>query len=588
MDWRRIYFCVFALLLLSPRLAGQGAAVSPQPAVTVLGDVARPGKFAVQPESTVRAAIAGATSLGDSINVTILRQGQQRAQWSRAIRMSAADSSERVLDGDILLVESLSPLAQQPARNAVVRGGGAATVVSLEDNGVTVNDVLVGLGISAGPGTRLALSARLRSQPPLNPASLSTVVQHGDVITVSQSDPSLDQPTGERANTAAVRPAYSEWGAGGGAVQAPPVPPVPNMFAASAGQSNAGSAAASTSPTFGGVPPLPPGEPGVDSAAVSGGVVTEAPSSQGVFGPPGLPPAVPDGDGRELMTLEEQLQSSPIAGELSTHGQAARSVASAPPAVARSQQVTVPAPTAPAGTAGSRAAEVVRLPGSAGNQLLNGFVVAALLLSGCWVMAKSVTVSGRAVSERVQEVSAAPVTGPIPQMSQALFPPPPTAQAVMAPPPTAQPATAQPVVMAAVCEPPFAAGPPVSAGGFSILRTEPCLSSVSHVTGLPGTASAAAAGGPDGLEDLLRNQVPVEASAVRLPPGVQIYGRPNRPQVLRLDPPQSVTAGPHFVAGERQGRSDVVHEGVAGETATEQRLSRLARPLRGVSGNLRG
>ncbi|MGV2341145.1 MAG UNVERIFIED_CONTAM: hypothetical protein LVR18_46535 [Planctomycetaceae bacterium] len=28
-----------------------------------------------------------------------------------------------------------------------------------------------------------------------------------------------------------------------------------------------------------------------------------------------------------------------------------------------------------------------------GNQLMNGFVIAALLLSGCWVLAKSVTVS---------------------------------------------------------------------------------------------------------------------------------------------------------------------------------------------------
>ncbi|MFM7863149.1 MAG: hypothetical protein ACKPHU_02975, partial [Planctomycetaceae bacterium] len=93
--------------------------MSPQPAVTVLGDVARPGKFAVQTEATVRAAVAGATPLGDSVNVTILRQGQQRAQWSRAIRMSAADNSERVADGDVLLVESLSPLTQQPARNAV-------------------------------------------------------------------------------------------------------------------------------------------------------------------------------------------------------------------------------------------------------------------------------------------------------------------------------------------------------------------------------------------------------------------------------------------------------------------------------------
>ncbi|MFN5584062.1 MAG: hypothetical protein ACK5DR_02070, partial [Planctomyces sp.] len=221
MDWRRPGLLIFALLMMSARLPGQLPAS--QPALTVVGDVARPGKFAVQAESTVRTAVAGATPLGDSVNVTILRQGQQRSQWSRAIRMSAADTSERVMDGDVLLVESLSPLTQQPARNAVVRSAGVTTVVSLEDNGVTVNDVLVGLGIPAGPGARLSLSARLRSQPPVNPASLSTVVQHGDVISVSQAGQSSEQSTVERANTAAVRPAFSEWGAA--VAPAPPVPP---------------------------------------------------------------------------------------------------------------------------------------------------------------------------------------------------------------------------------------------------------------------------------------------------------------------------------------------------------------------------
>ena len=574
MDWRRLVFLVCTLLWLSPRLPGQGPAVSPQPAVTVLGDVARPGKFAVQAEATVRAAVAGATPLGDSMNVTILRQGQQRAQWSRAIRMSAADNSERVADGDVLLVESLSPLTQQPARNAVVRGGGVTTVVSLEDNGVTVNDVLVGLGIPAGPGTRLSLSARLRSQPPMNPASLSTVVQHGDVILVSQADPSMEQSQGERSNTAAVRPAYSEWG--GAVAQAPPVPPVPSMFAASTGQSTTGNSAVSAPPNFGAVPPVPMSEPVVDSVAGSGfgGAVADVPGSAGGFSS-GQPPAVSERDVRELMTLEEQLQSSPIAGELSTHREPVRTTASAPPAAAAVRpRVTAPA----ADTVESGAGGIGQSAGAAGNQLLNGFVVAALLLSGCWVLAKSVTVSGRVVTERVSDVSAAPVMGPVPQMSPA----------VVSQPVVTQPVVSQPVVMAPVCEPPVAAGPTMSAGAFSILRTEPLQSGVSGVAGSSGISSVVAAAVPDGLEDLLRNQVPVEASALRLPPGVQIYGRPSRPQVLRLDAPQAAAAGPHFLAGVRQGRGDVVQEAASGETAAEQRLSRLARPLRGTSGNLRG
>jgi hypothetical protein len=165
---------------------------------------------------------------------------------------------------------------------------------------------------------------------------------------------------------------------------------------------------------------------------------------------------------------------------------------------------------------------------------------------------------------------------------------PVVSQPVVSQPVVSQPVMSQPVVMAPVCEPPVAAGPTMSAGAFSILRTEPLQSGVSGVAGSSGISSVVAAAVPDGLEDLLRNQVPVEASALRLPPGVQIYGRPSRPQVLRLDAPQAAAAGPHFMAGVRQGRGDVVQEAASGETAAEQRLSRLARPLRGTSGNLRG
>ncbi|MFN9156145.1 MAG: hypothetical protein ACK6D5_00115, partial [Planctomyces sp.] len=390
MDWRRPGLLIFALLMMSARLPGQLPAS--QPALTVVGDVARPGKFAVQAESTVRTAVAGATPLGDSVNVTILRQGQQRSQWSRAIRMSAADTSERVMDGDVLLVESLSPLTQQPARNAVVRSAGVTTVVSLEDNGVTVNDVLVGLGIPAGPGARLSLSARLRSQPPVNPASLSTVVQHGDVISVSQAGQSSEQSTVERANTAAVRPVFSEWGAA--VAPAPPVPQVPNMSAASAGQpgpgfpglpvqTNGSGGPAISGAEAGQVPPVPGfgggvgGVPDVHSAETQGGA--------GGFGS-GLPPVVSERDGRELLTLEEQLQMRPIAGELSTHAGSAGSTASEPPALVSERSA---AALTASGTerADSVPAAVPQTVNAAGNQLLNGFVVAALLLSGCWVLA---------------------------------------------------------------------------------------------------------------------------------------------------------------------------------------------------------
>ena len=587
MDWRRPGFLIVALLLMSTRLPGQ-VSVS-QPALTVLGDVARPGKFAVQAETTVRAAVAGATPLGDSVNVTILRLGQQRAQWSRAIRMSAADTTERVTDGDVLLVESLSPLTQQPARNAVVRSAGMTTVVSLEDNGVTVNDVLVGLGIPAGPGARLSLTARLRSQPPMNPASLSTVVQHGDVISVSQGDQSADQSPVERSNTAAVRPAFSEWGgAASPAAPVPQVPPIPHMSAASAGQPAAGFPGMSLQPNAAGVPPTSGADAGQASAGLGFGDGSDGhpAATQGAadgFGS-GLPPAVPDRDSRELLTLEEQLRMQPIAGELSTHVGGSGSAVPEPPVVAAERNVVASA--APErGKVNSDSSAVPQTVNAAGNQLLNGFVVAALLLSGCWVLAKSVTVSGRVISERGVEAFVGPVMGPV----------------MVQRPQVSQPAVPQPVLTASVCEPPAQVSGALPSGEISILRgglLAADMSSQSVVSA--GISSLSAAAVRDGIEDLLRNQVPVESSAVRLPAGVQIYGRPNRPQVLRLDAPQGAVSGPHFSAGVRQVRSgesgevslrgavrEALQESV-GETAAEQRLARLTRTGRGAGGVPRG
>ncbi|MGV2341147.1 MAG UNVERIFIED_CONTAM: hypothetical protein LVR18_46545 [Planctomycetaceae bacterium] len=59
--------------------------------------------------------------------------------------MSTGDNSERVL-GEMLLVEMSESAAAAAGENPAVRGPTGTTVVSLEDNGVTIGDVLAGLG----------------------------------------------------------------------------------------------------------------------------------------------------------------------------------------------------------------------------------------------------------------------------------------------------------------------------------------------------------------------------------------------------------------------------------------------------------
>ncbi|HCP12505.1 MAG TPA: hypothetical protein DIT89_09245 [Planctomycetaceae bacterium] len=123
--------------------------------------------------------------------------------------------------------------------------------------------------------------------------------------------------------------------------------------------------------------------------------------------------------------------------------------------------------------------------------------------------------------------------------------------------------------------------------------------SLSQTPMTPSVSMGSAASSRDGFDDLLRNQVPVEASDLRLPAGVQIYGRPNRPPVLRLDAPQTSMGAPHFAAGGRAVRSESADGSLRGagrdalqesriETAAEQRLARLTRPVRGAGGLPRG
>ena len=119
--------------------------------------------------------------------------------------------------------------------------------------------------------------------------------------------------------------------------------------------------------------------------------------------------------GEELLTLEDQLQANPIAGELSTTTGAVATTPR-PPVLsdeAAADTVQTETSTAPPGRAVAEAAPAAVTGG--GNQLMNGFVIAALLLSGCWVLAKSVTVSQRSSAERPVEAIPLPVSGPVQQ-----------------------------------------------------------------------------------------------------------------------------------------------------------------------------
>ena len=193
-------------------------AVAQQPSVsaaagtfTVIGDVDRPGNFRFDQPLTVRAAVSSASPVGDAVNVTVLRNGHDRAQSTRLLRLSAADSGEEALSGDLYVVESLAQPSRPVLPNAVLRGPAGTTVISLEDAGVVIGDVLQGLGMPVKGEIRVAVPCRIHGQRSLESAPLSASVRHGDVITVSGAALS---PEG----AAAIRPMVSEWRGSSGRV----------------------------------------------------------------------------------------------------------------------------------------------------------------------------------------------------------------------------------------------------------------------------------------------------------------------------------------------------------------------------------
>lgn len=196
--------CVLLLLAAANAAAQQPAVSAAAGTFTVIGDVDRPGNFRFDQPLTVRAAVASASPVGDAVNVTVLRNGHDRAQSTRLLRLSAADSGEEALSGDLYVVESLAQPSRPVLPNAVLRSPAGTTVISLEDAGVVIGDVLQGLALPAGGDIRVSIPCRIHGQRTLDSAPLSASVRHGDVITVSGSALS---PEGQTA----MRPMVSEW-----------------------------------------------------------------------------------------------------------------------------------------------------------------------------------------------------------------------------------------------------------------------------------------------------------------------------------------------------------------------------------------
>ena len=178
-----------------------------QPTYVVIGDVRNHNYFPLSPnaKTTIHQAVIQAGMLGDSVSVSVVRGKQQRAAFTQMVSGTSADTGELVMEGDILVVQSLQPVSEAHQKNAALRTDGGVVPVTLADEYIAVGDVLQGTGGLPSADQQVKVSCRFRGRPLLENAALSDRVEHGDVITVVHRAQSTSRGFGNMV------PAFSEW-----------------------------------------------------------------------------------------------------------------------------------------------------------------------------------------------------------------------------------------------------------------------------------------------------------------------------------------------------------------------------------------
>jgi hypothetical protein len=203
---------LIALVALAAPAAGQqwGRNILMAAEVTVIGDVEHCQTFSVPTGSawTVRQTVGRAGLLSESANVTIIRSSQDRAQWTQLISSASTDTGGFVENGDVLVVQAMSPLTATAGKNAALRTDAGVIVVSLEQDGVAIGDVLQQTDSLPLADKQLKVICRFQGQQPIINAELHHKIAHGDVISISQRGLNAIEGFGPMV------PAVSEWTSG--------------------------------------------------------------------------------------------------------------------------------------------------------------------------------------------------------------------------------------------------------------------------------------------------------------------------------------------------------------------------------------
>ena len=216
MERLKIVLIIAAMVATARTSPGQQASLSSsnvtaanqaQPTFVVIGDVRNHNYFPLSPhaKTTIHQAVIHAGMLGDSVSVSVVRGKQQRAAFTQMVSGTSADTGELVMEGDILVVQSMQPVQEAHQKNAALQTDGGVVPVTLADDYIAVGDVLQGTGGLPSADQQVKVSCRFRGRPLLESAALSDRVEHGDVITVVHRAQSTARGFGNMV------PAFSEW-----------------------------------------------------------------------------------------------------------------------------------------------------------------------------------------------------------------------------------------------------------------------------------------------------------------------------------------------------------------------------------------
>ena len=219
---KSVYLLAFMTLVAVPAVGQQTAPHAPHAGtVAVVGDIEHCGTYPVPTGTTltVRQAVINAGLVCESVNVTVIRSTQDRPQWTQSFTATSADSGEPVESGDVLVVQSMSPLTAAVRKNAVLRSDAGIFIVGLEQDGIVIGDVLQATNTAPPGDGQLKVICRFSGQTPIARAELYHPIVHGDVISISRSNRNVLKGFGS------MLPVVSEWKNSGAKVERDPFIP---------------------------------------------------------------------------------------------------------------------------------------------------------------------------------------------------------------------------------------------------------------------------------------------------------------------------------------------------------------------------